>query len=48
MCIYIHILHISQKDRKTDNVLSWFLPIRQWPHGNSTTWAYDVRLHSVI
>ena len=24
---------------------SRLLPIRQWPHGNSCTWAHDVRLH---
>ena len=24
---------------------SRLLPILQWPHGNSCTWAYDVRLH---
>ena len=21
------------------------LPIHKWPHGNSCTWAYDIRLH---
>ena len=31
--------------KKTDNVPSQLLPIRQWPHGNSCTWAHDVRLH---
>ena len=30
--------------KKTDHVLSRLLPIRQWSHGNSCTWAYDVRL----
>ena len=27
------------------NVPSRLLPIRQWPHGNSRTWAHDVQLH---
>ena len=31
--------------KKTDNVPSQLLPIHQWPHGNSCTWAHDVRLH---
>ena len=37
--IYIYIF------KKTDNVPSQLLPIHQWPHGNSCTWAHDVRLH---
>ena len=31
--------------KKTDNMPSRLLPIRQWPHGNSCTWAHDVRIH---
>ena len=27
--------------KKTDNVPSRFLPIHQWSHGNSWTWAHD-------
>ena len=30
--------------KKTDNVPSRLLPIRQWLHGNSCTWVHDVRL----
>ena len=28
--------------KKTDNMPSQFLPIHQWSHGNSCTWAHDV------
>ena len=37
----------SQKDKKTDNVPSRLLPVHQWPHDSSCTWAHDVRLHIV-
>ena len=30
----------SQVVKKTDNVPSRLLPIHQWPHGNSCTWAH--------
>ena len=36
--LYISVLN------KTDNVSSRLLPIRQWPHEDSCTWAHDVRL----
>ena len=35
--IYMYIV------KKTDNVPSWLLPICQWHHGNSCTWAHDVQ-----
>ena len=37
--MYIYIV------KKTDSVPSRLLPIRQWPHDNSCTWAHDIRLH---
>ena len=37
--------HWLEVVKKTDNVPSRLLPIRQWPHVNSSTWAHDVRLH---
>ena len=37
VCIYIV--------KKTDNVPPRLLPISQWPHDNSCTWADDVQLH---
>ena len=27
------------------NLPSWLLPICQWPHGNSCTWAHDIWLN---
>ena len=39
--IYIDIYVV----KKTNSVPSWLLPIRQWPLGNSCTWAHDVQLH---
>ena len=39
LCIYIYVV------QKTDNAPSRLLSLRQWPHGNSYTWAHDVRLH---
>ena len=42
--IYIYIYIYIYKVKKTDNVPSRLLPIHQWPHGNSCTWAHDVRL----
>ena len=38
--IYIYIC-----SQKKDNVSSRLLPICQWPHGNSCTWANEVQLH---
>ena len=32
----------------TNNVPSRLLPIRQWPHGNSCTWAHDVRGYTLL
>ena len=33
--------------KKPDNVPSRLLPISQWPHGNSCTWAHDVHGNSI-
>ena len=43
--IYIYIYIFIYVAKKTDNVLSRLLPIRQWPQGNSYTWAHDLLLH---
>ena len=37
--LYIYVV------KKTNNVPSQLLPIRQWPHGNSCTWTHDAQLH---
>ena len=42
--IYIYIIYILVK--KTGNVPSRLLPICQWPHGNSCTWAHDILIYS--
>ena len=40
----IYMLSKRQKKKKeTNHVPSW-LPNHRWPHGNSCTWAYYVRL----
>lgn len=33
--------------KRTDNVPCRLLPIRQWSHGKSCTWAHDLRLSNV-
>ena len=43
--IYIYICIYIYSVKKTDNVPSRLLPIRKWLHGNSCSWAHDVRLH---
>ena len=40
--IYIYICKYIHVAKKTDNVPFRLLPIRQWLHSNSQTWARDV------
>ena len=32
--------------KKTNNVPSRLLPICQWPHGNSCTWAHESKQYN--
>ena len=44
LLLFIYIIYLIHVVKRRDNVPSRLLPIRQWPHGNSYTWALDVRV----